>query len=280
MLKKLICVLFAVMFIFSVFTVNVSAEDYYVGINCVAKDSEASGKRLVVYFKNIATEEMISCDITTIGVNKIYNIPAGEYEFIKCALKDHEDVIYEVASKKENLIVAADDYSFYTFRLAKTATEAREGAFEELDLKYTLENISIIAILSILALSILWLIFGIKGRRNYHKKMWGRFFKHLFFSAIGLYIGILITDADTSQLFLWIVCACFPYGCFLCASWFHLSEDEPKKTTYYEERDRSYLFVIIFTIILSAILGVIAFPIVLIRDIVKICKSRNPYYIP
>ncbi|MBE6727941.1 MAG: hypothetical protein E7562_04755 [Ruminococcaceae bacterium] len=283
MLKKLICFLFAVLFIFSAFTVNVVADEVFLGINCVAKDSDASGKRLVVYFKNIATEEIISFNISTIGLNKFYNTPPGEYEYIKCALKDHEDIVYELASKKENLIVKENEYSFYTFRLAKTATETREGAFEELELTYTLIIISIIMFFVILALAIVWLVFGILGRKNYHHKTWAKLFSHLFFAAIGLLVGLLITNADTTQFWLWIVFACFPYGCFLCAGWFYGSTDEEaqaRKTDFdIEAENRSASIALILTIVLGAILGVIAFPIVLIRDIIRICKSRNPYYI-
>ena len=276
MLKKIIAIVLLIMMVFTaVIPISVSAEEtYYVGINCHAGQSEAKGKRLTVYFKNIETNEEIARNITTVGLNKFTDIPAGEYEFVKCVLTENEDVEFKLASRETRMTVTGTSYDFFTFRVENTATENREGALEEYKQQEQLEILYVIACLAIIALFIVWLVFAIMGRKNYRKKMIARLLLHFMFSSIGFLVALAATSADPENFMIWLAGAGFPYGIFL-TSYFGYKSDEARGYYVVRENEGAGSFVARWALILafSAVLGIIALPIVLIIDIVKICKA-------
>lgn len=276
MFKKITAMLLMVMVLFTVMaTMTVSAEgDNYVKIQCFAAQSDAKGEDLEVYFKNTATGEEITIYIRGGETKDFTDIAVGEYEFVKCNIYNNPNVVFELASSQRMFEVKENENSYYTFRLANTYTELQEGALEEYKEQEQLEILYVVACLAIIALFIVWLVFAIMGRKNYRKKMIARLLLHLMLSSIGFLVALAATSADPENFMIWLVGAGFPYGIFL-TSYFGYKRDESRGYYVVRENESAGSFVARWALILafSALLGIIALPIVLIIDIVKICKA-------
>lgn len=240
-----------------------------VGITCNASQSDAKGKKLLVYFKNIENEQVISKKISTNGINEFTDIPAGEYEFVKCVLYDNEDIEFKLASRKENLIVSGSEAVFYSFRVENNYTELKEGAAKEYKAQLNRDSLYVIFTLLIIVLFVFWCIFAIMGRKNHHKKMFAKLLIHLFLSMTGFFICFVATNANPTLFYIWLMGAGFPYGLFLVSYIGYASDVE---RGYYVIRTGEnfgfYLIRIILAILLCAVVGIIALPIVIIKDIV------------
>ena len=242
-------------------------------INCNAIGSDAYGKPLSVYFQNIETGEIIDRKITTIGSNEFTDIPAGEYTYIKCTLYRNENVVFDLARDVENLVVYDEQPSIFMFKIAKSATETYEGAMD--DYEQGIKNDLIYASLSmaIIILLVCWIIFAIKGRKVNRMKWVARFVGHMLISAIFLLLALAITNLNSDLSFLWAVGAGLPYG--LAGALFFFPKDTDKGKTAQQVRARGTAEVTV-ALIVGAIIGIIALPIVFISDIIKIVK--NPEY--
>ena len=276
MFKKITAMLLMVMVLFTAMaTMTVSAEgDNYVKIQCFAAQSDAKGEDLEVCFKNTATGEEMTLYIRGGETKDFTDIAVGEYEFVKCSIYNNPNVVFELASSQRTFEVKENENSYYTFRLANTYTELQEGALEEYNEQKQLEILYVVACLAIIALFIIWLVFAIMGRKNYRKKMIARLLLHLMFSSIGFFVALAASGADPENLMICLVGAGFPYGIFL-TSYFGYKRDEARGYYVVRENESAGSFVARWALILafSALLGIIALPIVLIIDIVKICKA-------
>lgn len=273
-MKKFISVIIAVLLIISSFAINVLAtSEYSVCINCVATQSKAKGNYLVVYFKNIETGEEISRRITTTGNNWFTDIPVGEYEFVKCALEKNEDIIFELATEKQNLVVTGTEDVIYIFKVQDDFTETKEGALEELEQTEKMEIIYVLCSLGIFVLLILWGIFAILGRKRRRIKMISKLLFHLLFALIGFFVGAGIMNGDFSRFDICIKAACFPFGFFLVSA-IKLISDANSEHIVIPPLSVTITKWIVVAVI-SYFLGMIICPITLIVDIYRIITANK-----
>lgn len=278
-MKRFLAMILVVISIFTfLLPLTVMAEEASntVRINCNAIGSDANKKQLRVYFQNVETGEVIDRKITTVGVNKFTDIPAGEYEFVKCTLYNNENIVYELAREVDTLVVYDDQPSAFSFKLAATATEAYEGAAA--DHKQQQKAAIIYAILSVVILILfsLWGILAFIGRRKNRTKWVARFVLHLLLSTAFLLLAIAITKANSDMAFVWLIGAGFPYG---FAAGTLLFGGSSSGTVYVSTKTANSIFSIQMILIttFAIIVGVIALPFVFTRDIVKIVKNPDFY---
>ncbi len=242
-------------------------------IDCNAIGSDAYGKTLKVYFQNNETGEIIDRKITTMGNNKFTDIPAGEYTYVKCTLYRNESVVFDLARDVENLVVYDEQPSVFMFKIAKSATETYEGAMD--DYKQGIKNDLIYVSLSvaIIILLVCWIIFAVKGRKATRMKWVARFVGHMLLSTIFLLLALAITNLNSDLSFLWAIGAGLPYGLAGALFFFPKNTDKGKTARQVNAHAKAEVTV---ALIVGAIIGIIALPIVFINDIIKIVK--NPEY--
>ncbi len=277
MFKKFLAAVLLLIIVFAtMMPINVFAEEYNVIINCSAVQSEASGKQLEVYFKNIETGEEISRKITTVGVNKFNDFPSGEYEFVKCTIYNNPDIEFKLASRETTFTVEENGSGYYSFRVADVPTENQEGALEEYEAHQTWETLYLIVILVIPVLFVAWLVFAIIGRKNYRKKMIAKLLFHLMLSSLGFMVCLTFTNADPSNFIIWLMGAGFPYGFFLL-SYIGYKRDVARGYYVIREGEGIIIFLLRWACILffCAVLGIVALPVTFIIDIKNICKAKK-----
>lgn len=272
-MKKIVAVFLLIVALISIMLpISVFAEEEApntVIIDCNAIGSDGYGKTLRVYFKNIETEEIIDRKITTIGNNKFTDIPAGEYTYVKCTLDRNENVMFELAREVENLVVYDDQPSVFMFKIAQTATETQEGAMDAYEQGIKNDLIYISLSMAIITLLVCWIIFAIIGRRHNRMKWVARFVLHLLISTVFFMIAIAVTKADSDLAFVWAIAAGFPYGFALTTRLFR----GPTGVVSVAAANSAFSAQMLIATFVGVLVGVIAFPIVFIIDIVRIIKN-------
>ncbi len=288
MMKKALSVIALIVILFtSLIPMNAYAQGYgEVKLHCVAKDTKAKGKTLEVYFENIETGEIVSREVGTNGPTDVAPMPVGEYEYVKCIWAGHEDVEFGLGSTKKNLVVSEEETAYYTFRLSEKVIEKSPGAMKKAKAEANFEMGSnaflALIILGQFVLGICWLVFRIKGKKHQRSKRIAKLFSHLFFSNIGLLIGYGIFGTKPDSFWIIFLFAGFPCGVslvfpiggnFLAGDSF--GKGEGKKITYeYETRETPFsIFAFAIILIIGFLVGIVAMPIVIIKDIVKIVKT-------
>ena len=268
-------VMLALLMGLSVLAVPAFAEDAVVMIDCNTHHSDADGEPLKIHFKNVETGEELVRSISTIGVNRFSDIPPGEYEYVKCTHERNENLEYPLRGQAKNLVFNGKDSAVYLFSLNKSAAdEQTNDAKKELEHSDSMAWMLLLAMISVLTILIFWIIYAVKGRKNEHKRMIGKFFFHLMFALFAFWVAYFIIEGDMDQFFVCMVAACFPYGVVL-ASYFLMPNEEKMTPMELEQEQNSSGVRVLLVIALGVIIGVIAFPIVLIRDIIKIFTSRK-----
>lgn len=277
MFRKWMAVVLLLLMTMSILAVPTFAQGEAVMINCNPYHSDAKGEPLKVFFKNVETGEEIYREISTIGVNRFYDFSAGEYEFVKCTHARNEELEYPLRGEVERLVYTGDEPTVFTFSLGMSANDTKTNQAKG-DLAHNdgMAWMLLLAMVSVVTIAIFWLVYAIKGRRNEHKRMIGKFLFHLTFALLGFWIAYFIIDGDMDQFFVCLLAACFPYGMTLAAMFLVPQQDENRPIDLESDPERNSGGVVyILVVAIGAVIGVIAFPIVLIRDIVKIFTSRK-----
>lgn len=297
MKRKIFTLILTIFVLITSFCTTASAETYTVTVKIVASFSDMNGENFVAYFKHIETGEEVKLTLTSLGQNEFASdrFTEGEYSLEKCVLERNETVEYEVVSSPQNLIISHSTYTSYTFRIAETSNSRGTGEWKPLEVQISLERYAVvIALLAIPLLIIVGvIILSILGRRNYFIKTIAQLSRHLLFASIGYVVGVFVAPSfDVPQIIPVLFCTCFPFGAMfiLMLAGFYCSAltDEDIRASNEAREFRSgdtvsalattSFIALFFLAILCGIIGVIMCPIVLIKDIVTIIKSRKYNY--
>lgn len=273
MFKKILAFVIVLVVAASLLCTTVSAAT--LNVTCSMVGSDAKGERVIFIFKNTQTGEEIAREIGGIGRNELTDIPAGDYEALRCVNKRNEKIEYPIASMEKFFSVVEGENCFYTFRVGNSV-ELEEGAKEELEHAVKMDWLLLLAFVLVLALLVVWIIFAIMGRKNYRKKMIGRFFFHLMFGVLGFIIGFFAAGGDMNQILTMLMFAGFPFGCALAAI---ISYRNDAERGYYVVREGEsiggFCVRMLFILLLCALLGLVAMPVVIVVDIVKMIKTKE-----
>lgn len=293
----MILMLLALVLALSAFAVPAMAaeERYTITMNIVTKFSDMPEEDFVVYFRNVETNEQIKFVLSGVHHNEFFtaNYTPGTYTLEKCAWAGNEEYIYEVVSKPEDLVILTDSYTFYTFRIGEHGTyigsdpnfaPVREHKFE-----MEINTALILSVIPVLLFLLIWAIVAIQGRRNFYKRVVAQFLKHLFIAFAGLMFGLALSSSiELPPMITVLFCLCFPFGFvgvgMFMGNYIEAPSDEDIRAMSMAREFRSddenatvntigcFLWAIL--ILFCGIIGVVALPVTLIRDIRTIIKCR------
>ncbi len=285
--------------LFSVAATASQVEEPMLEMNIISYMSEFPDEDFAVYFRNVETGELIRFLLNGNEVfeDLVSNYQPGTYVLEKCAWAENEDYVFEIDSTPKDLVITETESTRYVFRICKTGTYTgsdpnfRTPTYEkEMKIERTVNTILVLSTIPFLVYIIIWIIIAIQGRRNIHKRMVSRLLKHIFFAVMGLIFGMAFAGGIALPPIITILyCLCAPFG-FVSVALFTGSFIEPpteqdmrdasiarefRSADENATRDTISIFLWIIVAIFCGLIGLVALPVVIVKDIKAIIETKK-----
>ena len=313
-LKKFLGILLAILFAVSVLALPAAAaEAEYedeLNIDLVATFSQHPKEDFYAYFRNVDTDEVIRFTLRGNLPNRFPVLAefTGTYKLEKCVLAKNPRYEYGFEGKVDDLTLRPGEiYTLYVFRLAETPTvhtdpveyseytayHLAEGVHVEEDAQVRKKANKAVLIIGLVTLvyPLVWIIIAIQGRRNFYKRVVAQLMKHLFIAFWSFVLGIVFSGALSNFInpFITIVfCTCFPFGVIgvLARLGGYIEAPSPEEIrdmqfarscrTYDENSMCDSISVTLWVLLLlvCGLIGIVALPVILIKDVCTVIKCR------
>ena len=257
----------------------------------VQKNAEIAENEFVdIYLQNTSTGEEFQLQLNGNNTNTPVDLPKGEYIVSKATLSDRPTIAFETSISR--LVVDDSENIFFTVSLKNVLTseenqEEVQNSIDDIKQDELYSTISGIAVFAWLVWLIVIVVYAIRGKfcKDPLKASLLRAIRkmqvHLFISlSVSGVLGSLFGSIDGAywSWFGAIVGFGLPVGMYVISPFVNAMLANPEETyAAPDTQSNKNIFIIILSLVASALIGILLLPVLLVKDIMDIVKANRNY---